>query len=430
MTEYKHLAEIIVRPNRFRKDMGDIDELASSINEIGLLQPIVVTRENVLVAGGRRLEAVRRLGWETIPVRVIDIDAVILGEFAENVIRKDFTVSERVAIGRAVEEELGERRGNPNFKSAIPENFPEFVGRETRELAAERAGFGNPKTYQQAKVVIESGAPELVDAVDKGEVSVSAAAEVATLPIDEQTEIVAKGEEEIIRTANRIKREKKEQRIAARKQEVSKKAASIPPSSERYILRNEPCINALDIAENSVDWIITDPPYPREYLPVYDDLARVASRVLKPGGSLLCMIGQSYLPNIISILGEHLTYQWTIAYLTPGESAQVFQRRVNPFWKPVLWFVKGEYAGRWIGDVVKSDENDKRFHHWGQSESGMNDLMSRFVNPGDIVLDPFMGAGTTGVAAIKLGASFIGFDNNADSFNEAVVRMDHAKLVA
>lgn len=53
---------------RHRRDLGDLDELAHSINEIGLLQPITVTPDGILVCGHRRLEAVRSLGWRTIKV--------------------------------------------------------------------------------------------------------------------------------------------------------------------------------------------------------------------------------------------------------------------------------------------------------------------------------------------------------------------------
>ena len=54
---------------RFRKDLGDIDSLAESIKEIGLLHPPVVNERNELVAGYRRLEACKLLGWREIPVR-------------------------------------------------------------------------------------------------------------------------------------------------------------------------------------------------------------------------------------------------------------------------------------------------------------------------------------------------------------------------
>ena len=76
------------------------------------------------------------------------------------VLRKDFTQSERVAIGRALEGELQGRVGNPNFRAApIVENFPPLAPEgKTRDLAARAAGFGNGKTYEQAKKVTNEAA--------------------------------------------------------------------------------------------------------------------------------------------------------------------------------------------------------------------------------------------------------------------------------
>lgn len=169
------------------------------------------------------------------------------------------------------------------------------------------------------------------------------------------------------------------------------------------------------IEDGSIDVIITDPPYPREFIELYGYLASQAARILRPGGSLLAMCGQSYLPEILSLMTPHLNYQWTDAYLTPGgQSPQIWQRKVNTFWKPVLWFVKGEYTGKWHGDVIKSDvnDNDKRYHHWGQSESGIFRLVDDYSKPGDLILDPFVGGGTTALAALALNRRFIGVDNN------------------
>ena len=166
-----------------------------------------------------------------------------------------------------------------------------------------------------------------------------------------------------------------------------------------------------EIADNSIDFIITDPPYPREYIPLYGDLSQLASRVLKDGGSLIVMTGQSYMPEVISQLGRYMSYYWIMPYLTPGCGAPLlFQKRVNTFWKPVLWYVKGEYKGDYIGDVLKSPQSDKRFHEWGQSLGGMIDIVERLTNPGDIILDPFLGGGTTGAAAVSKGRKFIGAD--------------------
>lgn len=169
----------------------------------------------------------------------------------------------------------------------------------------------------------------------------------------------------------------------------------------------------LDIEPDSVDVIITDPPYPREFLALYEALACHAARVLKPGGSLVAMAGQTYLNQLYPMIDEHLTYHWTISYLTPGgQSPQIWPRKVNTFWKPILWYVKGEYSGDWHGDVIKSDvnDNDKRFHHWGQSESGIARLVDTFSSSGDLILDPFVGGGTTGIVAVAMNRRFIGID--------------------
>jgi hypothetical protein len=100
-----HLFKIsdVVVGTRHRRDMGDIDALAASIKDIGLLHPIVVRPNGVLVAGERRLRAAKMLGWTEIPVNIIDLEAVTRGEFAENAVRKDFTLSDAVAIKRALE---------------------------------------------------------------------------------------------------------------------------------------------------------------------------------------------------------------------------------------------------------------------------------------------------------------------------------------
>jgi hypothetical protein len=106
------------------------------------------------------------------------LDAIILGELHENEMRKDFTPSERVAIGKALEAYLGNRQGERTDKK-LPDNYPEVQqGKETREIAAEKAGFGSDFTYRQAKKIVDHAEPVLVDAVDAGALSISQAAKV------------------------------------------------------------------------------------------------------------------------------------------------------------------------------------------------------------------------------------------------------------
>jgi 16S rRNA G966 N2-methylase RsmD len=195
-----------------------------------------------------------------------------------------------------------------------------------------------------------------------------------------------------------------------KKEEKSKRKSAIPSNIGNHQLHLGN-FSDIEIPKASVDVIITDPPYPKEYLPLYSELAQFSAKALKPGGSLVLMCGLSYLPEIIRDMGKHIRYHWMLSYLTPGgQSPQLFSKRVVSGWKPLLWFVNGNYTGDWVGDVCRSDANDKTHHHWGQSESGMSDIVARFSNPGDIVLDPFCGGGTTGVVAASMNRQFIGID--------------------
>lgn len=204
-------------------------------------------------------------------------------------------------------------------------------------------------------------------------------------------------------------------KVKVRPKRKKKILGTASPNPSVRLLCGDISEKAEEIEPESVDVIITDPPYGKDHLHLYEALGKVAARVLKDGGSLFLMTGQSYLPEIFDKMKPYLVYNWTITYLTPGgQSAQLWQRKVNTFWKPILWFVKGKYEGKWIGDVSRSmpNDNDKRFMGWQQSESGMGDLVDRVTPVGSLILDPFMGSGTTGFAAIRLGRKFIGIDIN------------------
>jgi len=82
---------------RVRKDLGDIPALADSMKRFGQISPILITKKNVLIAGGRRLEAARSLGWRTINAIEVDVSDELTKleyELEENVQRRDFNGEE------------------------------------------------------------------------------------------------------------------------------------------------------------------------------------------------------------------------------------------------------------------------------------------------------------------------------------------------
>lgn len=174
--------------NRIRKDFGDIEELAESIREHGLLQPIVVTPDKILLAGERRLRAVKSLGWDEIEASTktaSDREEQLLCEIAENENRKDFTPSERVAYGLELEQlervKAKERQAETQFhegglRSSSIEDSREKPkrGLKTDDVVGKKVGLSDP-SYQRAKRVIESGNTELIEKMDKGEIGISTA---------------------------------------------------------------------------------------------------------------------------------------------------------------------------------------------------------------------------------------------------------------
>jgi septal ring factor EnvC (AmiA/AmiB activator) len=163
------------------------------------------------VEARRRLAACRDLlQLVSIDATVVDLKSVVQGEYAENELRKDFTPSERLAIAEAVESELGERRGNGNLK-----NSSGFKGALTRDIAAEKSGLGSFATLNQVKTVVETAEPEVVEAMDKGEISINKAREISKLPPDTQKDLDAAKAE-----VSRLKAEAKDAKEEIRKKQT------------------------------------------------------------------------------------------------------------------------------------------------------------------------------------------------------------------
>ena len=390
----------------------------------------LVVWNGVLIDGHSRYAICQKheIGFETVEKEFKNKEEVIIWIILNQFGRRNLSTYDRSLLALKLKPVV-QKKARKNLTSHTEQGYQKSdKAIHTIKELAKVAGVSHDTIHKVEK--IESNAlPEVKEKVKSGDISINIASEIVTQPQEEQREIIIKNEKDIIAKANKIKRERKMKRKKEKEQAKQEAFQKVIKQSvtERYKLITGDIAEACQqIEDDSIDVIITDPPYPKEYLTLYEILAKEASRVLKPGGSLIVMIGQSYLPEILSLMIPHINYHWTVSYLTPGgQSAQIWHRKVNTFWKPLLWFVKGEYSGGWIGDVTKSavNDNDKRFHHWGQSESGMVDIVERFSIPGQTVLDPFLGGGTTAVVAVKLGRYFIGIDQDPTAIQTTALRL-------
>jgi len=177
-------------------------------------------------------------------------------------------------------------------------------------------------------------------------------------------------------------------------------------------------IKKLPIVSNSIDLIFTDPPYLKEYLPCYDWLAKEAMRILKPGGFLMAMTGGSYLNQIFRYFDNAgLSYYWEFHHIHNGPAPYVWHRHVLAKSKSILCYSKGNGTIKINGcqSAYQSIGKMKQYHHWGQDVGSARYFIEYFSKSTDLVLDPFIGGGTTAVACSLIGRKYISGDIDPNS---------------
>lgn len=159
------VGRIIVR-DRARHDVGDLTGLKQSIADLGLLQAVGVTEAGVLVFGGRRLEAMRQLGWKNIPVKVLSsvTDALthLRSELDENMERLPFTAIEAADLRRQIralraparrtevaEQVAAYRRSNGTFGPSTAE--PSAAATPDVDTAVQAATGFSPATLRRVE---------------------------------------------------------------------------------------------------------------------------------------------------------------------------------------------------------------------------------------------------------------------------------------
>jgi len=184
-------------------------------------------------------------------------------------------------------------------------------------------------------------------------------------------------------------------------------------------------IRTFDLTERSVDLVLTDPPYTNEALPLFSDLGAFCARVLRPGRLLVCYAGKLALPEEIERLSEHLRYVWSGAVFQPGRHTSIRAYRFRAAYRQMLFFSAGPYEPRgWVQDTVLSTKvPPKDLHPWQQALEPFSRLVENCTSRGEVVCDPFVGSGTTGVAALRAGRQFVGCDVDPRAISTAVKRL-------
>lgn len=393
----------------------DVTALKQSIEESGWIKPLTVTPEYVIISGHRRYHAALQLGYTELPIEFETFaseEAELERLLRENE-NRDKTPEQQIREGMTWEP-IEEKKAKKTQGTRTDLNFSKkFEKSWSSDIIARRVGLGSGVTYEKGKEVVlymDSMWSERGDILRMtlNDESIHAASKLMKKYVQKDEEVVQK-----------LKRDEEAQR---KQQELARKLylEAVKKAEHCTLYHCSVSELSLHVQPESVDCIITDPPYPKEFLPVYSDLATFAAYALKPGGLMAVMVGQSYLEEVLKLLDSAagVDYRWTCAYFTPGPATQLHHRKIQSMWKPVLLYSKGEITkGRYIYDVFRSElkeartaEEEKLYHTWGQSEKGIADIMQRVTDENDLVCDPFVGGGSTARVSMEMKRRFVGCD--------------------
>ncbi len=414
-TEVK-IADIIIGP-RHRKDHGDLAALAASIQEIGMLHPIGVTSGRVLVFGERRLRACRDvLGWDRIPARVVNLPSILAGEFAENGLRKDWTPSERVAI---VDSLHSFRHGGDRRSDQARTRDDEML---TIDQAAKLVGFGGKDGFFRASKFIERGVPELVEAVDRGEVTISVAAEIADLGAEMQRSLL---KEKRSWTIKEVVGHKK--RIDLESRQIHQRLPVLSPVASDWTLTGEDDAIACALLLVALAFGFPDQPCAVDGLEAFNR-AWAAKWSACGADFVAVIISQSQIWEGKNWFDETLkgyVFHQMLVWHAPNSRARASHSQFGQTWEPILLYRRAASARQihpqgtvWTGElhdldchiapVPRASDAGPRRCQWPVSV--MKWLINALTLPGERVASLFCGAAPCGVASLQLKRQYHGVE--------------------
>lgn len=188
------------------------------------------------------------------------------------------------------------------------------------------------------------------------------------------------------------------------------------------------CLKLLpDMQDESVDTLITDPPYSRKFLPLYGGIAATAPHLLSDGGSMLAIVPHYAIPQVLVDVGTYLKYRWMLCMWQNQGSHPRMGMGIEVLWKPIGWWVKRAWPrGRgFIRDGFVNTHDGQALHKWQQGITWAEYCL-HITRHQPVVCDPLMGSGTVGAACIKAKRPFIGIEIDPTAFDIAVQRCKDA----
>lgn len=447
-----------------KRNAGDIIQLSASINEIGLLQPITVTSDFRLIAGLHRLTACKYLGWKEIIVNVVDYNSEILSELAEideNLIRNELTQFDK-SIQTSRRKEIYEilhphtaqgkttNRANQhtikNEESGILCHLPENKTESFVEQTAKATNQSERKIRKDARIgkilkplehlikgtKFEDNLKELDELVkiadDKKGHGIKVAEEILNIALQNKKYKIS----DAYKHYNKNKQQEKINAIRELNKSIETKPLKIV-KGEWFDLGKHKIYCGSNTDSNFINnlpncaFAFADPPYNanvdewdtgfiwnQDYL---QDFAKVVA--VTPGGWQANKLYQDSKMNYIWELAC-----WIKNGMTHGKCGYSNWIKIAIFAHDVN---KPKISQDFKEITIKTSETIETAHKGRKPYPLMEWLIDMFTEVEDIVIDPFLGSGTTLLQCEKMGRTCYAAEMNVDYCNDIVERFNNLK---
>jgi ParB-like chromosome segregation protein Spo0J len=414
------IKEIILNDNRRKLDLNKVKQLAESIEQIGLINPITVNKDKTLIAGNHRIEAYKLLGRDEIEASFLDLNKLLadLAEIDENLMRNELhwiDADKQIARRKAIYLELypetkagGDRKSDKIKIQTLDSDNKTFIQdtadktNKSKSSISQSVKRGNEITEEEAEVLKAIDAPK------------SYGDELIKQPIEKRAKIIenlkieVKPIKEVLKDINKEEKIQQKEEVKAKISEIINEKYSLLKTIDKgwHKIGNQFLYFGNNTDSEFIDFVpsckmaFADPPYNAGV----DDW------------DFNFVWAQDYLQDIADVV-----------CVTPGGwDAQNFYRicNMNYKWEMACWIRNGMTHGRcgyanWIKvaifakdkvkisqdffDItIKTSETDDTKHKGRKPYEFMAHLIGLFTSEGDNIIDPFAGSGTTLIMAEKL----------------------------
>lgn len=443
--------ELSFHPHSTLYNNEDVKDLLRSIPLMGQLQPIIINRKKEVLKGNRILTALQLLKIKTVEVIISDFEGSDTLVFLQLRKTKKRTCQDLLKYFALVKKLFGPGQGFRSDLFTSTYTSQSSLKKEVKEMT------GYSKTTLDRLVLVSINDPDLMIQIDNGKLTINKA-------------------------YNKVdKKLKKEKALSTTPIINIKKPLEINDSK----LYPKSCENMNEVEDESVQLIFTSPPYhnkriyrkdkglgnektPSEYIKNLYNIFEECYRVLKNDGSFYLNISDSRTKGNLGMIPEQLITKmisegnWKLKH-------KIIWKKTNPIicsspktmtngYEYIYHLVKSENYkfNKLMVPSVNTDNglkgmsdfvNDQIIESAVSNQSALKDLDIDYhpapfpekicyfpilcsTDPGDIVLDPFNGSGTTGVVADKLGRKYIGYDNNQNFIHQSFQRLSKLSQVA